>query len=778
MWIFNYKKSSRILHYFPGIIILVFGMFALHSSLVLMQSHEKVDAAFRLYGADVLSLQDKFYAFELSFYNYAQNPSNSAVDEVIEKFSALNDSYDSMLKKGRSAYAVDEQYLGLLLGAQGKITTVADGVVTLRKMESVDAGQENLFGSRLYVEIEKMHDSIRALQEYFFKQIDIHGESKNLEARQSYLYWSVLLMGFSGFILILLNADKVRQMEKNAEERKTTLALLENRLAALEAARDGIMIINPQGKLTFMNRALCEIHSITLEQRPSYMNQNWFTIFPQSDLDIVMETIIPEIEEMGYWLGDFPLARPDGSMIYTEISMTRLPDGGMIGTTQDITERYSAEKERKQLEDQFYQAQKMEAVGRLAGGMAHDFNNILAAMNGYAEFLVDDLDEKSEQHKFAKNILQAGRQARDLVDQMLAFSRRSNSTYETVDMITPLKETLLMLRASLPKTIEVESNLNLRVAPVHGNATQIAQVLMNLCVNAKDAMEAGAGRGVLGISLDEFLLDQNFTMEGVIRDELPDPKQSPYIKIEDIDAGHTQLLLGNLARGQRYARVTVRDTGTGMSRAIMEHIFEPFFTTKPVDKGTGLGLATVHGVVVSHRGFMVIDSVLGQGTSFELYFPMVTVQSKEISELTAARKEEKPARKKREMRVLLVEDQQNVRDMMLNMIERLGYEVFSCEDGLEALELIKEEPEAFDLVITDHNMPKMTGLEMIQKVYMEHPHIPFILLSGYSEKELFDLMGSHPAIKAIMIKPANKDVLGRKMQEIISEAQLRREAAA
>lgn len=776
MWVFNYKGSSRLINYFPGVIILVFGMFALHSSMTLMRAHEKIDSAFRHYGTDVLALQEKFYEFELSFYGYAQAPSASGLENVVTEFSALNDDYEAMLKKGRTHVVSDEKYLGLLLEAQADIAKVADGVVALRDAAAKGGKQQDLFGSQLYVEIEDMHDSIRALQDYFFSSIDIQGTSEDLELRQSYLYWSVLLMGFSGFILILLNADKVRLMEKNAEERKKTLALLESRLAALEAARDGIMIIDPQGKLTFLNRAMCDIYSIKLEQRQIYMNQNWFTIFPQSDLDVVMDTIIPEIEEKGYWLGDFPLARVDGSMIYTEMSITRLPDGGMIGTTQDITEKYSAEKERKHLEDQFYQAQKMEAVGRLAGGMAHDFNNILAAMNGYAEFLVDDLDAKSEQHKFAKNILQAGRQARDLVDQMLAFSRRSNSTYETVDLITPLQETLVMLRASLPKSIEVESHLNLRVAPVHGNATQISQVLMNLCVNAKDAMESGSGHGMLTISLDEFLLDQNFSMERVVEDELPDPKKIPYINIEDIDAGHTQLLLGNLARGQRYARVTVRDTGTGMSHAIMEHIFEPFFTTKPVDKGTGLGLATVHGVIVSHRGFMVIDSVLGRGTLFELYFPMVSVQDRTEEENISKDIGTKSLGKKREIRVLLVEDQQNVRDMMLSMIERLGYEVFSCEDGLEALELIREEPEAFDLVITDHNMPKMTGLEMVQQVYVDFPEIPFILLSGYSEKELFDLMGTHPAIKAIMIKPANKEILGRKMEEIVHQS-MRRSAA-
>ncbi len=202
-----------------------------------------------------------------------------------------------------------------------------------------------------------------------------------------------------------------------------------------------------------------------------------------------------------------------------------------------------------------------------------------------------------------------------------------------------------------------------------------------------------------------------------------------------------------------------------MSRVIMEHIFEPFFTTKPVDKGTGLGLATVHGVIVSHKGAMVIESKLGSGTCFDLYFPL----SEDVAIIGVKPNEndfkqgEMPERKN----ILLVEDQENVRDMVITMLERMGYDVSFAVSGLDGLDIVREAPDKFDLVITDHNMPKMTGLEMVQQIHIDLPELPFILLSGYSEDKLQDIINDHPAIKMVVRKPVSGDILGKKIQAVI-----------
>jgi len=589
---------------------------------------------------------------------------------------------------------------------------------------------------------------------------------QNIEKKERWLYWSVLLMGLSGFVLIVLNTDKLKKLKQANEEKKDSLVLLENRLAAMEATRDGIGLIDGEGNLTYMNPALMSLHDILVENFDQYIGRPWEQLYMHKDPEVqearlnIQRKVMPELRKNGYWQGETPIARKGDEIVNAELSLTLLPDGGFIGTVRDLSERIKTDKEKKELESQFYQAQKMEAIGRLAGGIAHDFNNILAAMNGYAEFLTDDLEEGSPQHKFALNILQAGRQARDLVDQMLAFSRRKQSTKETLDIIVPVHETLSMLKATLPKTIEVETQIDVSHAPIDGNANQIAQVIMNLCVNAKDAIEDD--HGVLRLGLNIIRSDEYDFPEPLV-DALPEASVVPPVKIDEPGPASTRLVLGQLVRDRKYVCLSVEDTGCGMSKLIMEHIFEPFFTTKPVDKGTGLGLATVHGVVTGHQGAMTIHSELQKGTRFDILFPMA---EEDIEEKPVDREEE--LLQQGSGNILLVEDQDSVRDMMISMLERLGYKAESCASGLEALDFLRENPDQFDLVITDHNMPKMTGLELVQQIHIDMPDLPFILLSGYSQEKMKALMQDHPAIKEILRKPVSKQVLSHKIQAVLS----------
>ncbi len=588
-----------------------------------------------------------------------------------------------------------------------------------------------------------------------------------MRKREDWLYWSVLAIGFSGFLLVVLNTDKLKKLKKANEDKGATLGLLRNRLAAMEASRDGIGIINSDGNLAYMNNALMKLHNIPEDEEHEYIGSPWEGLYAQEGREEILEgrkqiqdAAMSELQEQGYWRGESPIAMKDGGVVNAELSLTLLPDGGFIGTVRDISHRKKMEAERKGLEDQFYQAQKMEAIGRLAGGIAHDFNNILAAMNGYAEFLIDDLEEKSAQHQFAVNILQAGRQARDLVDQMLAFSRRKESTKDSFDLVGPVHETLSMLQATLPKTIEVRQELKVANAPINGNANQIAQAIMNLCVNAKDAIEDEHGK--LNVSLD-IIGSSECGLPAILIDDLEQLEKAPPIRFEEPEPGRTRLFLGKMVKDHDYVCLSVEDTGSGMSKVIMEHIFEPFFTTKPVDKGTGLGLATVHGVVAGHQGAMVVDSTLGKGTRFDLFFPV-----SEVVMETDFIEEKEGAAKAGSGRVLLVEDQDSVRDMLLTMLERLGYEAAACVSGLEALDVLRENPDAFDLVLTDHNMPKMTGLELAQQINIDFPDLPFILLSGYSENKLRDLMEENLAIKAILRKPIAKDALAQKIEAVLS----------
>ena len=602
----------------------------------------------------------------------------------------------------------------------------------------------------LVISMFALHSSLLFIEEYneFMAQqqhrailgLDISSPgtmSETLRMTEDRLYWSILALGLAGFILVLLNSDQVRKLSDADETQRESLMLLEHRLAAMEASFDGIGIIDSKGVLTYMNRAFMDIYGINPDKSEEFKGKEWQLLYDEKGQAEIKNVIMPELAETGHWHGVSSVARQDGDTVNTELSLTRLPDGGVIGTIRDITGKLAAEQEKEELQEQFFQAQKMEAIGRLAGGIAHDFNNILAAMNGNAEFLIEDLDEDTPQHAFARNILKAGTQARKLVDQMLAFSRRKDSDLAQVDLNESVQEALTMLEVSMPKMIELQTDIDVSSAVINGNQTQISQVIMNLCVNAQDAMEDE--KGVLEIGLKDGNVSE-FEVFDFVEEEALEEDEVPVTRFEDVSAGRTRLFLGHLARHQDYIILSVRDEGCGMSRVVMEQVFEPFFTTKPVDKGTGLGLATVHGVIAGHQGALIIDSKIGEGTKFQLFFPV----AQEAAAVQSYTDEEHVSGMSQQIHVHLVEDQEEVRETTIAMLERYGCDVTASTGGLEALEYLREAGSDVDLVITDHNMPKMSGLEMIYQVHMTYPEMPFILLSGYSEKKLQDLMKEHP----------------------------------
>lgn len=588
---------------------------------------------------------------------------------------------------------------------------------------------------------------------------------KQLRFEHTKFHIAVIALGLMAFLLYIIAIKKMTALKRLNEENKKYMDVLQNQLAAIEAAGDGIGIVDDKGRLTFMNQALKDIHGIAPENVPAFIGQDWIKLYNDKGQRQITQTVMPLLEKSGTWEGSSPIERKDGSVIMTELSLRMLEDGSLIGTVRDVSERQKAEERRKELEQQFHQAQKMEAIGRLAGGIAHDFNNVLAAINGYAEFLTEDLEDDTPQKNYAHNILKAGQQARKVVDQILAFSRQKQTGKEAFDMLEPLHETVEMLKASLPKTIELRKDLGADHTLIEGNATQISQAIMNLCLNAKDAIDdVSHERGVISLGLHnvraEDILPGRF-----LADELLSPSTTPPLSIEDMPGGLVRLRVGAIARGHHYICLRVSDTGSGMSRTIMEHIFEPFFTTKAVDKGTGLGLAMVHGVISSHQGAMVVESVLGKGTAFNLYFPLSeNAMAQSLQDFSSSQQAAKGSGQ-----ILVVEDQDEIRDVLLEMLHRLGYSAQPCPSALKALEILRQNPAQFDLVLTDQNMPTMTGLELVQQVHFTSPDLPFILVSGYSLEKLQDIVQEHPAIKATLRKPVTREQLAAKIQEVLAE---------
>ena len=397
-----------------------------------------------------------------------------------------------------------------------------------------------------------------------------------------------------------------------------------------------------------------------------------------------------------------------------------------------IAERERAEKEKASLEEQLRQAQKMQAIGTLAGGIAHDFNNILTAILGYAELAISDIAEDSRTQYNLQQSIKAAHRAKDLVQQILTFSRQGKQERKPLNINPIIKEVLKFLRASLPSTIEIRPDIEEDLGTIEADPTQVHQVLMNLCTNAAHAM--GENGGVLGVSLSKWNVDAETSAAAT-----------------GIEAGP-------------YLRLRVSDTGHGMPPEIMERIFEPYFTTKEVGKGTGLGLAVVHGIVKSYGGEIRVSGEAGKGSTFDIYFPTIDTPK----EIAASFKRESPPAGGHE-RILFVDDEQTLVQLGQEMLKRLGYQVTIRTSSVEALELFRAKPDQFDLVITDMTMPNMMGDKLAIELMRIRPAIPIILCTGFSEyitKEKAQSIG----IQELLLKPIVMTDLARGVRQVIDQS--------
>lgn len=401
---------------------------------------------------------------------------------------------------------------------------------------------------------------------------------------------------------------------------------------------------------------------------------------------------------------------------------------GILASGEDITSQI-------ELEDQLRQAHKMEAVGTLAAGIAHEFNNILTAMLGYAELIRDELPEDSQAIEDLEVIFKSGHRARDLVQQILTFSRQTE--YELVPvMIGPIiKETMKLIRGSTPSTIKIHQDIIHDNIYIRGNPTQIQQLILNLSSNAIHAM---GEKGTLEVTLLEVT----------------------------VDGEETSLM--KMPKPGRYIRLSVKDSGTGIEPSILENIFDPFFSTKAVDKGTGLGLSVVHGIVKSHEGKITVDSEFGQGTTFNIFF----TELKDIETLSAEKTVRCPTGNEN---ILFVDDELYLAQLGKQMLESLGYTVTSRTSSVEAFELFRQYPDRFDLIITDQMMPNMTGIDLATAVLNMKPDIPVILYSGYSSYFGYSsqLVKKNEAagigIRKFLSKPLSKTEIAVAIRKVLDE---------
>jgi len=385
--------------------------------------------------------------------------------------------------------------------------------------------------------------------------------------------------------------------------------------------------------------------------------------------------------------------------------------------------------EREQIEEQLRQSQKMEAIGTLAGGIAHDFNNILAAILGFTEMAAEDVTDRPDVQRSLHNVLKSITRARELVKQILAFSRKTSHARSPLSLSPIIKETVQLLRASIPATIEINLSLSASSDTILASPVEVQQVLMNLATNASFAMQEKGG-----------------TLE---------------ISLTDIDFKPDEPVLGAGVIPGQYVLLAVKDTGIGMSPQVMSRVFEPFFTTKEVGKGTGMGLAVVYGIVKDLQGTITVESIPGTGSTFRVLLPKVKSEQKEeqvpIARVTGGRES-----------ILFVDDEEMLVEWGKIALERLGYQVTISTSSTEALKAFSANPSFFDLVVTDHAMPHMAGSELSWELLKIRPDIPIILCTGHSEtmsREKAKDLG----IKEFLTKPLNKQELAEVVRRVLDK---------
>ncbi|MFZ2492515.1 MAG: PAS domain-containing protein, partial [Thermoanaerobaculia bacterium] len=500
---------------------------------------------------------------------------------------------------------------------------------------------------------------------------------------------------------------------------------------AVASERLGVYDWNVRTDGLVWDERMYEMHGVARQTfEPSL--EAWRAMIHPDDREGTAEAVTRSLAGDAAFDTEFRIVRPDGSIVHVKANATIIRDASgaaarMVGVNRDVTAERHAAAERIAIEAQLLHAQKMEAIGTLAAGVAHDFNNILMPMIGHAELAIMNAHDENAVREEAAHIIESGERARDIIRQILAIARRTDSgTLVPVNVGILLSETMRFLRASLPATIAMKADVDPACGAVLADVSQIQQVILNLCTNARDAMAEHGG--VLEVSLDRVA-------------------GSPPAGSES----------GNALS---WLRLSVRDTGPGIDPSIIDRIFEPYFTTKTRDKGTGLGLAVTQRIVAALGGEVRVSSIPGEGARFEVLLP------------EAGHAREKHARKDLSVPrgngecVLLVEDEQPILHVLGRTVTALGYRVLTCSSGAEALDLFLNPPQPIDVVVTDNSMPGMTGIELAHTLLRLRPELPIVLSTGYADEQEEELLRA-AGVRVVLLKPYATATLASTLREVL-----------
>jgi PAS domain S-box-containing protein len=486
----------------------------------------------------------------------------------------------------------------------------------------------------------------------------------------------------------------------------------------------------PDGKFVEVNGAFTALSGYTREEA---LSQNTVGLDVWADLKD-RDRILAEVLSGGAAVDqEVRFRTKSGGLITGLLYVQQILLNGelhLLASIKDMTEFRRAETQREKLQMQLNQAQKMESIGRLAGGVAHDLNNLLSPILGYGEMLLEDAPSGDFHRNSIEEIVKAGKRAQSLVRQLLAFSRRQPLQFQPVDINDLLEDFKTLLRRTIRENIDIRTSLAASLPRINGDIGQLEQVVMNIAINSQDAMPEG---GSLDIETAVVELDQAYAEQK------------------------------NGVKPGSYVRIAVSDTGPGMDRGVLESIFEPFFTTKDKGKGTGLGMSTAYGIVKQHGGNIWAYSEVGIGSTIKIYLP---VGEKSPNASVPSSQEEKAV--KGSERVLLVEDERQVRELASMILEKYGYDVLVAQNGREALSLLNECGDGPELVLTDVIMPDMNGRELFERISAVRPGVKVLYMSGYTE----DVIGRHGVIDPrvnFIEKPFSVQALTSKVREALEK---------
>ena len=483
------------------------------------------------------------------------------------------------------------------------------------------------------------------------------------------------------------------RLKKAVLEQKRTADALAKLEAAIKQANEAVIITDQNWSIEYVNRSASALFGYELSE---LIGMNIWSL--RGSGSFVPGKALPPICECEICSGQYSVKRKDETTVQVEGNSAPVFDREGVARNCVLVLHDISEKVR--LERELRQAQKMEALGTFAAGIAHDFNNILAGVIGFTELVLEDTDPVDPRHAKLSLILKGANRGRDLARQILAFGRSVDTDRKPLSLSGVTWETYKLLRASIPSTVDIKVSVKTDADTILGDHTQIQQVLMNLGSNAAYAMREKGG-----------LLE---------------------ITLADVEEGSPHYKRLHAIKPEGWLRMTVRDTGCGMSQDVMDRIFDPFFTTKGPREGTGMGLSVVHGIVKEHGGDIVVESKPGKGSAFHLFFPSMTSGS-------SSKKAKEAAIPLGKASILFVDDEELLVEMNSARLERLGYKVTTTTDSAEALRLFKENPAGFDILITDFTMPHMTGIDLAKKVLKIRKGFPVILCTG---------VGEEPVVKA------------------------------